>query len=153
MNFPFPLWQYRAPLSAKKLQYYFPTTKQKTHAALKQTSTIITSQINDESDCLYSSFHLISRGFHHSLSLPVCCSHPPALYQTRFQQYGLTEERGKQCRSPFPSALANDGAPPGLEQNCVREIYTHNTPGAAVLHLASKTPSLHHFLYDSWQSR
>lgn len=39
---------------------------------------------------------------------------------------------------PPPSAPANDGALPGLERSCVKEIYTHNTPGALELHLAAK---------------
>lgn len=55
------------------------------------------------------------------------------MHQSRFQQYG-----GETVPKPLPSALANDGALSGLEQNCAREIYTHNTPGALELHLAPK---------------
>lgn len=78
-----------------------------THAALKQTSAIITSQINDESDCLLMCRTVAFLRFRvdfiiHCLRLG-CCSHPLALAShTRFQQCGPTrgERGGKQCRSP-----------------------------------------------------
>ncbi|KAI3360626.1 hypothetical protein L3Q82_002492 [Scortum barcoo] len=50
----------------------------------------------------------------------------------------VRQKREENSAEVPPSALANDDALPGLEQNCVREIYTHNTPGALELHRAPK---------------
>lgn len=86
--------------------------------------------------CVYCSFQLISPRFHHSLSgllLPstrVVSNQIPAV-QPR-------QRRKENSAEAPPSAPANDDALRGLEQNCVREIYTHNTPGALELHHAPK---------------
>lgn len=89
---------------------------------------------------------MISGGFHHSLSAAA----PRRLYSIKLDSSSesLTAAgREKQAPKPPtytlpPSAAANDDAPPGLEQNCVREIYTLNTPGAVEPHGAPKKPTV-----------
>lgn len=59
--------------------------------------------------------------------------------------YSPTAKREENSAEAPPSAPANDDALLGLEQNCVREIYTHNTPegsGAATALQNTVTPSL-----------
>lgn len=70
-----------------------------------------------------------------------------ALYQTGggIPAYSPTAKREENSAEAPPSAPANDDALLGLEQNCVREIYTHNTPegsGAATALQNTVTPSL-----------
>lgn len=90
--------------------------------------------------CAHCSFHLISCGFHHSLSTLGCCSPSTRTVSNQIPAVGVGRQREREENSAEapPSALANDDALPGLEQNCVREIYTHNTPGAVELHRAPK---------------
>lgn len=59
--------------------------------------------------------------------------------------YSPTAKREENSAEAPPSAPANDDALLGLEQNCVREIYTHNTlegSGAATALQNTVTPSL-----------
>lgn len=90
--------------------------------------------------------------------LPDCRSKIFTLSPSRFQQCCSIAEGGEDSTEgpppppPPPSAAANDGALPGLERSCVKEIYTHNTPGAPGAAPRRKPASLHHFLYDSWRS-
>lgn len=59
--------------------------------------------------------------------------------------YSPTAKREENSAEAPPSAPANDDALLGLEQNCAREIYTHNTPegsGAATALQNTVTPSL-----------
>lgn len=97
---------------------------------------------------VYSSFHLISCGFHHSLSGLGCCSScARCIVSNRggIPAYSPTAKREENSAEAPPSAPANDDALLGLEQNCVREIYTHNTPegsGAATALQNTVTPSL-----------
>lgn len=71
-----------------------------------------------------------------------------ALYQTGgggIPAYSPTAKREENSAEAPPSAPANDDALLGLEQNCVREIYTHNTlegSGAATALQNTVTPSL-----------
>lgn len=79
---------------------------------------------------VYCSFHLISCGFHHLLPGSAVAFLHCIKPDSSSIGYSPAVRQGNSAEAP-PSAAANDDALLGPEQNCVREIYTHNTPGGS----------------------